>query len=908
MDPSDADEIRRLRRAMRDLVALSTLPAVWVGLPLDGVGRGLAEALLNTLALDLVYVRFASAGPQATAVVRRSPSARTLEDEAVRRIVDHALQSDGTSLPLAHETSHGTLRLAVTRFGIGPEHGVLVSGSYRADFPAERDRLLLGVGANQTAIVLQRRRSEDQVHEQREQLLVTLASIGDAVLATDIEGRVTFLNPVAEQLTGWAHREALGRPVQTVFQILDEDTRAAVESPVEKVLREGRVVGLGNHTLLIAKDASERPIDDSAAPIRGRTGEVIGCVLVFRDISQRRRAEEEVRRAGEQARTILESITDAFIAVDREWRFTYVNGQAEKVLGRSRHELLGRVMWDEYPGILGTEFERVYRAAQQSVAGSVTSYYTDHDRWYEVHAYPAPNGISIYFRDTTEQKLKDERVREAEAQFRAMADNIPQLSWMARPDGSLFWFNRRWFEYTGTTLDQAEGDGWQDVVAPEDLPRVREKLKAHMENGEPWEDTFALRRQDGELRWHLGRAMPIKDDDGKVVRWFGSNTDITEHRKMAADLAEADRRKNEFLATLAHELRNPLAPIRTGLEVLKLSRTDAPAADRVRSMMDRQVAQMVRLVDDLMDLSRITSGKIALQKERVPLLVAINMAIETSRPLIEEMGHQLTITVPDASLVVDGDLTRLAQVFMNLLNNAAKYSERGSTIRLEVEHRPGEVTVSVRDDGIGIAADHLPRVFEMFSQVDRSLDRSRGGLGIGLALVKRLVEMHGGAIEAHSAGLNRGSAFLVRLPLTCEPQRLAASGAQDPAVPRTSFRILIVDDNRDGADILAAMLEQLGNETRVAYDGEAAVATAIEFRPEVVLLDIGLPRLDGYEACRRIRAHPDGKNLLIVAQTGWGQDEDRQRTREAGFDHHMVKPLDPAALQRLLVERQHSRA
>jgi PAS domain S-box-containing protein len=895
------EEIRRLRRTMRDLVALSTLPAIWIGLPVAGIARGLADVLLNTLSLDVVYIQLTSGSGEISELARMRQ--RDLSVDTVRPLLAQALASDGTMrpAPVAGIVDGGLLQLAVTRFGTGAEHGVVVSGSRNAAFPTERDRLLLGVGANQTAIVLQRRRAEDQTHEQRERLLVTLASIGDAVLTTDISGRITFLNPIAESLTGWSLEDALGKPMVDVFQIINEVTLAPVENPVDKVLRSGTIVGLANHTLLIAKDGTRRPIDDSAAPIRGKGGEIVGCVLVFRDISEKQRVELELRKAGEQARTILESITDAFFALSRDWRFTYVNPQAERVLARAKGDLVGTVIWDEYPGLHHSEFEQVYRAAANGIAGSVTSYFPDHARWYEVHAYPAPDGIAVYFRNVSEQRLVDAKLREVEAQLRAMTDNIPQLSWMAAADGSMFWFNRRWYDYTGTTFEEMQGDGWKRVVGPAELARVTRSFTNSIESGEPWEDTFALRRHDGELRWHLSRAMPIKNEEGMVLRWFGSNTDITEQRKMASDLAEADRRKNEFLATLAHELRNPLAPIRTGLQVLKLS-ADHAQAEQARSMMDRQLGQMVRLVDDLMDISRITSGKIELRKEPVQLAAVINSAIETSRPLIDQMGHALKVTLPDEPTAVSADLTRLAQVFMNLLNNAAKYSERGGQIELTAERHGRDVTVSVKDHGIGIEASHLPTIFDMFSQVDRSLEKAQGGLGIGLTLVRRLVEMHGGTVHARSDGPSMGSEFIVHLPIVMEVAPGENVAPQQAPTPVSPLRILVVDDNQDGADLLAMMLESMGNNIRVAYDGEEAVAATLDFRPDVVLLDLGLPKLNGYDACRLIRAQEGGKELLLIAQTGWGQSADRERTRAAGFDHHLVKPLDPHALRKLLEE------
>jgi CheY-like chemotaxis protein len=310
---------------------------------------------------------------------------------------------------------------------------------------------------------------------------------------------------------------------------------------------------------------------------------------------------------------------------------------------------------------------------------------------------------------------------------------------------------------------------------------------------------------------------------------------------------------------------------------------------------------MVRLVDDLMDVSRISRGKLELQKERVALVAVVNSAVESSSPLIEQMGHQLTVTLPKLALMVDGDMTRLAQVVLNLLNNAAKYSDRGGHIQLTVEREGGNAVVKVKDTGIGIAADQLPRVFEMFTQVDQSLERSQGGLGIGLTLVRRLVELHGGEIEARSEGLGKGSEFVVRLPVAGEASKPQAPGVdEEPAAPKSALRILVVDDNRDGADSLSELLQMMGNDTRTAYDGQRGVALAEAYRPDVILLDIGLPTLNGYEVCHRIRQQPWGQDVLLIAVTGWGQDEDRRRSREAGFDHHIVKPVDPQALMSMI--------
>jgi CheY-like chemotaxis protein len=379
--------------------------------------------------------------------------------------------------------------------------------------------------------------------------------------------------------------------------------------------------------------------------------------------------------------------------------------------------------------------------------------------------------------------------------------------------------------------------------------------------------------------------------------------DLIERFRYEQALKEEDRRKSEFLATLAHELRNPLAPLRNGLQVMKLAKKDAGQVEQARSMMERQLGHMVRLIDDLMDMSRISRGKIELRKERVELAKVLQHAIETSRPLIEAGDHDLTISVPSQPIYVDADPTRLAQVFANLLNNAAKYTEKGGQITLAVQRKAGEVVVSVQDTGVGIPAHMLPKLFEMFMQVDRSLERSQGGLGIGLSLVKRLVEMHGGSVEAHSDGPGKGSEFVVRLAVATQAEERGAPGAAGDALVATpaKCRILVVDDNRDSADSLAMLLRITGNEVHTARDGLEAVGAAGVFRPEVVLLDIGLPKLNGYEVGRRIRQQ-QGDGVVLIALTGWGQEEDRCRSKEAGFDYHMTKPVEFKALQKVLAE------
>jgi len=417
-------------------------------------------------------------------------------------------------------------------------------------------------------------------------------------------------------------------------------------------------------------------------------------------------------------------------------------------------------------------------------------------------------------------------------------------------------------------------------------------------------ETERLRKDGSRVNVSL-TISPIRNAEGKIIGASKVARDITARK-------EEDRRKNEFIALLAHELRNPLAPLRNGLQVMRLTSGDANAVAQARAMMERQLGHMVRLVDDLLDISRISRNKIELRRARVVLAEVVSSAVETGRPAIEAAGHDLTVSLPHQPIFLDADLTRLSQVFSNLLTNSAKYTKRGGHVWLSALRQQNRVIVSVRDTGIGIPAADLPTIFDMFSQVDRSIERSTGGLGIGLALVKALVEMHGGTVAATSAGPDKGSVFTVTLPVL---ESVSEPGERDPSEdtrvargPRR--RVLVVDDNRDSANSMAMMLQLVGDEVMVAHDGIEAVETAAHFRPQFILMDVGMPRLNGLEASRRIREQPWAKDLTIVALTGWGQPGDRVQSRAAGCDGHLVKPVNLADLEKLLAEltRRHSTA
>jgi PAS domain S-box-containing protein len=647
--------------------------------------------------------------------------------------------------------------------------------------------LIVGVGEGM-------RRAQTRASDRGEVLRVTLSSIGDAVITTDNEGRVTYLNRVAESLTGWTQHDARRKPLEDVFRIINEDTRKTVESPAARALRAGIVVGLANHTLLVAKDGSEHPIDDSAAPIRDEHGVVSGCVLIFRDVSERRRWEkrEAVRLEGARLlASIVESSDDAIISKSLDGTIRSWNASAERLFGYTSDEAVGR-------------------------------------------------HISLI--------IPPDRIAEEDHIIATLK--------------------------AGTRIDHFE--------------------------------TMRVGKDGQQILVSL-TVSPIKDDDGHVIGASKIARDISDQklaednlRRLADNLAEADRRKDEFLATLAHELRNPLAPLSNTLEILKRSANQDVTVHQGLDTMERQLEQLVRLVDDLLDLSRITHNRIELRKRHVELASVLRQAVLAAQPLADSARHAIDVMLPAEPIHLHADPVRLTQVFGNLLNNSCKYTPPSGKIRVNVSRDGEEAIVTVTDSGVGIPADKLDAIFEMFTQVDSSLEQSQGGLGIGLTLVKRLVEMHGGTVTARSAGADHGSTFEVRLPALREAATIASPAADQPQTSNATYRILVVDDNQDSADSLAMLMELHGHDVYIAHDGQSALDSAEQHRPDVVLLDIGLPVLNGHDVCRRIRQQPWGQATVVIALTGWGQDEDRRRSQEAGFDGHLVKPVDHGRLLALL--------
>jgi PAS domain S-box-containing protein len=622
------------------------------------------------------------------------------------------------------------------------------------------------------------------------------------------------------------------------------------------------------------------------------------------------RAEAMARQAAEErSHAILESMNDGFLALDASWRIGYANGAAERTTGMDRTQLLGAVFWDLFPGWHGSEQERACRrCAVGRSAERLEVHIAAWGGWYEINCFPTPDGgIALYLRDESERRLAEEGVR----RLAAVAEQSSDFIGIFAPDGAGLYLNPAGRAMAGLGLESdIRGARLLDFFSADCRPFVRsDVLPALTGEAQNWE---------GELRFAgrgAGDAVPVyfkgfavHGADGAHLGLATITRDITEQkraedelRRIAADLSEADHRKSEFLATLAHELRNPLAPIRTGLDLLRMAPGNAETAGRVHEMMDRQLGQLIHLVDDLLDIARITRGRIELKKEAIDLRTAVSMAVESSAALIQAGRHQLDVQLPDEALPLEADLTRLVQVLSNLLNNAAKYTPGGGRIALGAWREGDQAVVAVTDSGIGIASEAIGSVFEMFTQVRSSLDRAQGGLGIGLSLVRRLVELHGGRVHAFSAGRGRGSTFTVRLPLKRGAGQLKEAGSAPASQAQARrLRVLVVDDNLDAAESLAALLGVLGHETRMAHDGPAGLALARSFRPDLAFLDIGLPGMNGHEVARAVRASSELHNMMLVALTGWGAASDMTLSHQAGFDQHLTKPVSREALEQAM--------
>lgn len=612
---------------------------------------------------------------------------------------------------------------------------------------------------------------------------------------------------------------------------------------------------------------------------------------------------------------LMDNATVAFFIMDDRQHCTYMNRAAVELTGYALVEVQGRPLHDviHHRRPDGTPYPMaecpIDRAFPENDRQQGEDVFVHRDGSFYDVAYTAsplrdggrPVGTVIEVIGITERKRQERALRESEERFRVLVEAASVAVWEGDVDGRIQRGSRGWAAFTGQSLAAQAGLGWIDAVHPDDRERIRMYWITEAQRSGNYDVVYRLHRADGVYRWTHAIGARLQDEDGRPLKWVGMNLDVTEQIEAERALREADRRKDEFIATLAHELRNPLAPLRNTLEYLKLAQPD----DRLRAslaIIDRQVHHMSRLVDDLLDISRLTTGKLTLKRRRVALRTVLEAAIEAIRPVVAAAGHQLAITLDDALGDVDGDPVRLTQVFANLLDNAVKFTPRGGRLELRAEAAPpGRYTVHVQDSGIGLRPQDVERVFSMFSQIAPA-GRGNGGLGIGLALARSLVDMHHGVLTATSAGPGAGSTFTVSLPAL---PAATTHDAPDPVTARgtTGARVLVVDDNLDILESTAMLLSVMGYRVDTAASGEAALARVNGDRPDVVLLDIGMPGQDGYEVCRQLRRVWSPATTRIVAVTGWGQAADRERARAAGFDAHLVKPVRLEDLELALTQR-----
>ena len=1066
---------------------------------------------------------------------------------------------------------------------------------------------------------IMRDRTEWKLQQDQYQLQSELLdTVGQAVIATKPDGTIFYWNRFAETLYGWRKDEVLGRNVREV-------TVPSEQSPAAEAVMRRMAAGesWSGEFHVRRRDGTTFPAYVTNTPIIDEHGSITAFVGVSADISERKQAEELLRQSEQRFRLVLESITDAFLAVDAEWRLTYVNGQAERTVRMRREDLIGRSLWELFPGLLGSIFEEPYRKAMaERTPRRIEGFYQPLDGWFEVNVYPMQGGglsfsardvsernraekqfagltaaseqqrriyetalsntvdfnyvfdlqgrftyvnkaqldiwgkefheaagknffelgyppevaarhqreieqviqtrqpiknetayatrsgerqyeyifapvlaadgtveaVAGSTRDITERKEVERKLREQHDLTRTITENATTAIFMMDDKSCCTFMNPAAEQMTGFAFEEVNGEILHDfihhhhpdgspypmsecpidralpehfaVVAHEDVfirkngemfpvlcnakpihrdgvavgtvievrditeqkradeaarkrseqvrrladvatrvnvaadvrsvlgvvtEEARQLIGSHqaitiMTSGSDWSEAITtvslsdkyaewqdydykpdvsgiysvvcrtnkpMRMTQAELEAHpewnvfernAGIHPPMRgwlaaplvgrngrnfgliqlsdksegefteDDEAVLVQMAQMASVAIENARLVQDLRENDRRKDEFLATLAHELRNPLAPVHNSIQVLKMEHVDAETAQQVREIMERQVDQLVHLVDDLLDISRLMRGKIELRRERVDLASIIARAVETAQPLISAQHHQLDLSLPPAPLLLDADPVRLAQVIANLLTNAAKYMDAHGHIWLSARREGSEAVLSVRDSGIGIAPAMLPHVFDLFVQVDHSSTRAQGGLGIGLTLVRNLVERHHGTVEARSEGLGKGSEFVIRLPLLVQASQDPGQGGRGERLQQkksSSYRLLVVDDNKDAAKSLGMLLRLQGHEVHLAHDGSSALREAASFHPHVVFLDLGMPKMDGYEVARRMRRELGLDKTVLAALTGWGQQEDRRRTAEAGFDHHLVKPPDPKLLENVLAALEH---
>ncbi|MFW5739500.1 MAG: PAS domain S-box protein, partial [Myxococcota bacterium] len=649
----------------------------------------------------------------------------------------------------------------------------------------------------------------------------------------------------------------------------------------------------------------------SKALQRDADGRVLHLLGMMLDVTDLKRTQEELRESETRFRGLADSLPNMVWVHDATGQQEYVNATFCSFFGVEREEMKGGrwqlLMHPEDADAYNRKFLACVDAKRPFHAEARVRHADG--TWRRIESWARPRltregeylgfvGTSV---DVTERWHMESALRDEKERFRTLADNMAQLAWMADGEGWIFWYNKRWFDYTGTTFHEMQGWGWKKAHHPEHVARVVEKISRHFASGEVWEDVFPLRRADGAYRWFLSRALPIRNAHGKVVRWFGTHTDITDQREIEQKLIHADRQKDVFLAMLGHELRNPLAAVSSATELLSLADDASPELVHTRGVLERQTGHMAKLLDGLLDVSRFIWGKIELETCQMDLAEVSRQTVADVLSQRKEEEIDVRVEVPAEPVWIQGDPVRMRQVVDNLLTNACKYTPSGGRITMTLERVDEAAVLRVSDTGVGIEPDLLPHVFEVFRQSEQSFDRASGGLGLGLSLVKSLVELHGGSVEARSDGKDHGAEIIVRVPLAKEAQAPSRRPTLPPSGP---LRILVIEDAVDVAEMMRLVLKNAGHDVVVAGDGVAGMAEAREHVPDVVLCDLGLPgALSGFDVAKALRDDDRLRESLLIAVSGYGRPDDKARGREAGFDLHLTKPVDFKSLLSLLANR-----
>ncbi len=731
-----------------------------------------------------------------------------------------------------------------------------------------------------------------------------------AIFLLDPEGRVESWNDGAALIKGYTAEEIIGRH----FSVFYPESAVAHRWPQHELETAARLGRFEDEAWRVRKDGSHFWANVVINAMRDDQGRLLGFSKITRDLSERRENEERVRRSEERFRLLVQGVQDyAIFMLDPDGRIMSWNEGAQRIKGYRAEEIIGKHFSVFYPkevlevGWPATElreaerngrFEdegwRVRKDGTRFWADVVITALRDRDG--------TLRGFSKITRDLSERREYDERLRHSEERLRVLLEGVQDYAIsMLDPFGRVTSWNKGGERIIGYAEAEITGQSFERFYTPEDLAAGRpaeELRRAALERRS--EDIGWRVRKDGVRFWAETTTNPLLDEEGRLLGFAHVMRDRSERKRMES-LEQEGRRLTEFLAMLAHELRNPLAPIRNAVTIMAAHEGLPPQVAWSRDVIGRQTGHLTRLVDDLLDVSRITRGKLRMKTANMDLNGAVERAIESSRPFFDSRRQRLETALAPEPLAVHGDMTRLTQVIVNLLNNAAKYTPEGGCIRVETALAGGECVLRVRDNGVGIAPHLLETVFELFTQGERSLDRSEGGLGIGLTLARRIVNLHGGSIVARSEGAGRGSEFELRLPRFGEALQMPAEPApHEPSPPARKRSIVVVDDNDDAATSMAMLLRMMGHEVAVEHDGEAALERISTAPPDIVLLDIGLPGMNGYEVASHLRATPEGRDLRIYALTGYGQDEDRRRSEAAGFDGHLVKPVMPAELFALI--------